>query len=337
MASTTLSSWALLVWEELQQRELAARDIFVAAGLDPSRLQDPNARFPVPGMQRLWQLAEEHSGDPAFGIAAGMRWNATTFHALGYAWLASATLAQAFHRLARYSRLVNDGSEFSLTTHGLQYLFSGGLKEATQGAVPVAEQAALVAIVKMCRMLLGESFSPAEVQFTFAPTPSTLALETNLRAPLRFGSERMGLLIDRQDMERPLPTSNPELIRCNEQIVLKHLSQLDQQQLALQVRQRIVEGLPSGRVKEEDIASALHLSTRTLQRRLLEEGVNFGELLQNTRRELAQNYIEDSQLNVNEIAYLLGFSDQANFTRAFRRWFGVTPSGWRRSKLATTG
>ena len=186
-------------------------------------------------------------------------------------------------------------------------------------------------------MLLGESFSPAEVQFTFAPTPSTLALETNLRAPLRFGSERMGLLIDRQDMERPLPTSNPELIRCNEQIVLKHLSQLDQQQLALQVRQRIVEGLPSGRVKEEDIASALHLSTRTLQRRLLEEGVNFGELLQNTRRELAQNYIEDSQLNVNEIAYLLGFSDQANFTRAFRRWFGVTPSGWRRSKLAAAG
>src|SRR3990167_2078046 len=61
MASTTLSSWALLVWEELQQRELGAREIFVAAGLDPARLQDPNARFPVPGMQRLWQLAEERS------------------------------------------------------------------------------------------------------------------------------------------------------------------------------------------------------------------------------------------------------------------------------------
>ena len=95
MASTTLSSWALLVWQELQERDLGARDIFVAAGLDPVRLQDPNARFPVPGMQRLWQLAEEHSGDPAFGVAAGMRWNPTTFHALGYAWLASATLAQA--------------------------------------------------------------------------------------------------------------------------------------------------------------------------------------------------------------------------------------------------
>ncbi|HVL00889.1 MAG TPA: AraC family transcriptional regulator [Dongiaceae bacterium] len=336
MASTTLSSWALLVWEELQQRDLNAREIFLAAGLDPARLQDPNARFPIDGMQRLWRLAEEHSGDPAFGIAAGLRWNPTTFHALGYAWLASSTLAQAFHRLVRYGRLINDGSEFTLTSIGLQYQFSGGLKNPLPNPALAVQQALVVALIKMCRMLLGESFSPAEVQFSFAPNAATLLLETTLRAPLRFGCDHFAMLIDRQDMERVLPTGNPELIRCNEQIVLKHLSQLDQQHLAIQVQQRILEGLPSGRVKEDDIANALHLSTRTLQRRLLEEGVNFGELLQSTRRELAQNYIDDSQLSVSEIAYLLGFSDQANFTRAFRRWFGVTPSGWRTRKLAAT-
>lgn len=333
MPSTTLSSWARLVWEELQQRELDAHAIFIEAGLDPARLQDPNARFPAARMSRLWQLAEEKSGDPAIGVAIGMRWNPTTFHALGYAWLASATLAQAFHRLARYGRLINDASEFTLTTTGTNYLITGTVRDPGFVLSPLAIQAATVAIVKMCRMVHGESFSPVEVQFPFAPTAATLALETNLRAPLQFGCDRAAMLIDRQDMERPLATSNPELSRSNDEILMKYLSRLDQQQLAQQVRRRIVEALPSGRIKEEDIAADLHLSSRTLQRRLLEEGVNFGELLQGTRRELAQNYIDDSQLSVSEIAYLLGFSDQGNFTRAFKRWFGATPSEWRRRRM----
>lgn len=334
MSSTTLSSWARLVWEELHQRKLDAHAIFDAAGLDPSSLQDPNARFPAARMSQLWQLAEEKTGDPAIGVAIGMRWNPTTFHALGYAWLASATLAQAFHRLARYSRLINDASEFTLATVGTNYLVTGAVKDPGFVLSPIAIQATAVAVVRMCRMAQGESFSPVEVQFPFAPTAATLALEVNLRAPLRFGCDRAGMLIDRQDMERPLPTSNPELSRSNDEIVMKYLGRLDQQQLTQQVRRCIVEALPSGRIREEDVAAALNLSTRTLQRRLLEEGVNFGELLQAVRRELAQNYIDDSQLNVSEIAYLLGFSDQANFTRAFKRWFGTSPSDWRKRKAA---
>ncbi len=131
-----------------------------------------------------------------------------------------------------------------------------------------------------------------------------------------------------------LTGQTPFLGGSHGEILMKHLGRLDQQQLAHQVRRRIVEALPSGRIKEEDIAADLHLSTRTLQRRLIEEGVNFGELLQGIRRELAQNYIDDRQLNVSEIAYLLGFSDQANFTRAFKRWFGATPSDWRKRKAA---
>ncbi len=335
MSSTTLSSWARLVWEELQQRDIDAHAIFTEADLDPAMLQDPNARFPATRMAHLWQLAEERSGDPAIGVAIGMRWNPTTFHALGYAWLASATLAQAFHRLARYSRLINDASEFTLTTTGTNYLITGVVKDPGFVLSPVTTQATTVAVVKMCRMVLGESFSPVEVQFPFAPTAATLALETNLRAPLRFGCDRAGMLIDRQDMERPLSTSNPELSRSSEEIAMKYLSRLNQQQLAQQVRRHIIEALPSGRIKEEDIAAELHLSTRTLQRRLLDEGVNFSELLQAIRRELAQSYIDDSQLNVSEIAYLLGFSDQANFTRAFKRWFGATPSDWRQRKTAS--
>lgn len=334
MPSTTLSSWARLLWEELQQRGLDAQAIFIEAELDPAKLQDPNARFPATRMSRLWQLAEERSGDPAIGIAIGMRWNPTTFHALGYAWLASATLGEAFHRLSRYSRLINDASEFTVTMTGSNYLVTGMVKDPGFELSPVTIQATAVAVTRMCRMVLGESFSTIEVQFPFAATAATIALETNLRAPLRFGCQHAGMLIDRQDMERPLPTANPELSRNSEEIAMKYLSRLDQQRLTQQVRRHIVEALPSGQIREEDIATKLHLSTRTLQRRLLEEGVNFGELLQTVRRELAGNYIDDSQLSISEIAYLLGFSDQANFTRAFKRWFGAAPTAWRRRRIA---
>lgn len=334
MSSTTITSWARLIWEELQQRGLDARAIFIEAELDPLMLQDHNARFPAARMARLWRLVEERSADPAIGVAVGMRWNPTTFHALGYAWLASATLGEAFHRLARYSQLINDASEFTIGSAGTSYLVTGTIRDPGFELSPVTIQATMVAITRMCRMLMGESFSAIEVHFPFAPTAATIALETNLRAPLRFGCEKAGMLIDRQDMERPLPTANPELSRNSEEIAMKYLSRLNQKQLSQQVRRHIVEALPSGQIREEEIASRLNLSTRTLQRRLLDEGVNFGDLLQSVRRELAENYITDTQLSVSEIAYLLGFSDQANFTRAFKRWFGVAPTDWRRNRLA---
>lgn len=332
MSSTTLSSWALLIWEELGHRSLDAAAVLAEAGIDAAQLRDPNARLPATRISRLWQLAEERSGDPGFGIAVGMRWNPTTFHALGYAWLASGSLADAFHRLARYGRLLNDATDFSITTVGTSYLVTGAVRDPEFTPSPITVQATAVAITKMCRMLLGEAFSPVEVQFPFAPTAATVALELNLRAPLRFGSDQAGMLVDRQDMERRLPTANPELSRSSEAIAEAYLSRLDQEQLAPRVRQHILRELPSGGAREEDIAARLHLSARTLQRRLADEGVNFSDLLQGVRQELARDYLEDSRLNISEIAYLLGFSDQANFTRAFRRWFDTTPTEWRRRR-----
>ncbi len=332
MAFTTLSSWALLVWEELHQRGLDANTLFRSAGLDPAKLADPNARFAVEKMQRIWALAAAETHDPAIAVAIGTRWNPTTFHALGYAWLASSTLAEGFHRLARYSRLVSDVSRAELTLIGMEYQFRIQSRQSDV-TEPVAAETTVVAIVKMCRMLLGDGFCPLEIVLPIVPGPSTLALETYLNCPLTFGDQAIEFVLDRGDMERPLRSANPELSRLNEQLVVQHLSRLDQVHLTSQVQHQIIEALPSGRVREQDIASALHLSERTLQRRLAEEGESFADLLQSTRRQLAENYLQDRKLNINEIAYLLGFSDQANFTRACKRWFGQSPSGFRKQRV----
>jgi len=181
-------------------------------------------------------------------------------------------------------------------------------------------------------MLMGENFSPVEITLPCAPGPSALMLETRLHCPLRFGDKQIELVLPRADMEKSLGSANPELSRLNEQVVIKHLSLLDQETLALKVQQKIVDALPSGRVTEQDIAKVLNMSQRSLQRHLAEEGHSFGDILQTTRKELANSYLQDSQLSINEVAYLLGFSEQANFTRACKRWFGASPTAFRKQE-----
>ncbi|HEX7028891.1 MAG TPA: helix-turn-helix transcriptional regulator, partial [Gammaproteobacteria bacterium] len=89
---------------------------------------------------------------------------------------------------------------------------------------------------------------------------------------------------------------------------------------------------PGGKISESEIAGALNVSTRTLHRKLQSEGLNINMLLDETRKELAIHYLENSTLTIGEIAYLLGFSEPANFSRAFRRWTNTTPHAYRSAR-----
>jgi AraC-like DNA-binding protein len=111
----------------------------------------------------------------------------------------------------------------------------------------------------------------------------------------------------------------------------EYLARFERGSIKLQVEARLVEQLSSGHATQESIAKALNLSPRTLQRKLKEEGTTYKQLLDTTRRELAAQYVKESHLSVNEITFLLGFSEPANFSRAFKRWTGVSPSQYRLS------
>ncbi|MDH3762549.1 MAG: helix-turn-helix transcriptional regulator [Gammaproteobacteria bacterium] len=100
------------------------------------------------------------------------------------------------------------------------------------------------------------------------------------------------------------------------------------------MRSRISERLPTGRIDEVEIASSINLSQRSLQRRLAEQDLSFVRLLEDTRRDLSREYVRDPQRSINEVAYLLGFSEPGNFSRAFRRWYGQTPSQYRQQGLS---
>ncbi len=331
MTSTTLTSWALLVWQSLQERGTDPRAFFNQAGLDPAKLGDGNARYPVNRMFKLW-TALESLDDDYFGVSVGQRWNPTTFHALGFAWLASNSLLEAMQRLSRYSRLVNNALYASIKPEGSHYRFEVSTSENKHYIHNFGSDAGAAAILKMCRMLCGEEFSPVEIHAVRSPTPGLRRLEDMYRRPIHYNSEHACWIIDRFDAERSIASGNSELARINEQIADKALARLNKDDISGQVKQYIIEALPSAEVEEQIIADKLGLSVRSLQRKLNEEHLTFSKMVAEIRQSLALHYIDESHLSLNEIGYLLGFSEQASFTRAFKRWTGISPSQYRKQR-----
>ena len=134
-------------------------------------------------------------------------------------------------------------------------------------------------------------------------------------------------------MAAPLPTSNPQLAEMHERFAGEFLRHFDHAQISYRVRELIIRRLPDGEPRRDEVAHELCMSERTLQRRLEEEATSFVQLLDDTRRELAEQCLGRLHLSLAQAAYLLGFADQRSFYRACRRWFHVSP-GQYRSRLS---
>jgi AraC-like DNA-binding protein len=153
---------------------------------------------------------------------------------------------------------------------------------------------------------------------------------------LRFNAPANALLFARADVTLPLPTAHAELAEIHDRVACEHLQRLDPAQTCHRARAMIIRHLQDGEPRRPKIATLLGMSERTLQRRLAAEGTSFQRLLDDTRRELAQHYLDQRGVSLADTAYLLGFSEQSSFFRAVRRWFGRSPRHYR-TRLITDG
>ncbi len=333
MYGTTLTSWPLMMVKALEAKGIDARALLRQTGLDPDLLDDPNARYHYRRINRFYHRAVEVSGDPCIGLEAARYWHPTTLHALGYAWLASQTLQEAFDRLARYARIVSDTGRirFERIEDGYRLVFGPFISQIEGIVHPTSIDMVLAVLIRMCRTSYGDDFQAREVHVSHPRTECQEALAEYHRAPLVYGAERDMLIFDAEPVEARLPTGNAELARVNEEVINRYIARMDQADIVTRVKVAITESLPSGRISEERIADRLNMSQRSLQRRLQERHTCYRDLLEETRRDLANRYMEDTRYRISEITYLLGFSDPSNFTRAFRRWKGVSPTVYRRA------
>ena len=326
---TSLASWTRALRKQLDALGLDSHALCLEAGLDPQWMDDPNARYPLSATTRLWELAVQASGDPAIGLRVSRFVSPTTFHALGYALVASGSLREVFERIVRYHPVVSDALILQLSRCEDRYRFT---LDVPQGRATPAFEAidAFAAIyVRTCRNRLGRDYAPLAV-YLRRPEPSDPGpWHKVFRAPVYFGAEQDCLEFNLVDFDSHLDDANPELAEHNETVLKRTLAQLQPLTWERKVRAAIEAQLPEGEPSAERIAQAMHLSLRSLQRHLADEGCRFDTLLNECRENLALLHLRDPQCSLSEVGYLLGFADASSFSRAFKRWTGMTPGQFR--------
>ncbi|MEB0079111.1 AraC family transcriptional regulator [Pseudomonas sp. CCI3.2] len=326
---TTSASWAMGIVRSLELDGLDCRVLFKELGLDYSDLDNPDARFPQDSLTRLWQRAVALSGNPAIGLNMAKVVRPGSFSVAGYALMSSQTLKDGFSRLVRYQRIIAESADLSfrllaegyaliLTVHG------DHLPPTRQSA-----EASMASVLAFCSWLTGRTLQPRQVLIQGDPPKNMEPYKQAFHAPMTFNAPYDALVFDRADMDAPLPTANEAMAQLHDRFAGEYLARFSESRVTHQARQVLCRLLPQGEPKREMVAQRLHLSQRTLQRRLQEEGTSFQTLLDDTRRELAEQYLAQPQMTLLEIAYLLGFADPSNFFRAFRRWFDATPGEYR--------
>lgn len=340
-APSVLSSWTRVIFDALEALEIDPVPVLLDGGFSADAFRDPNARMPALETAKLWRSASARAGDPAFGLFASRFVKPTTFHALGYAVFASATLRDALQRLLRYSHLVSDAGELALSTTDRDARLElvplrddsnhASVPDGSQPPVVPSSQAidaVMSLIVRTCRTMTDRSFSLLSVEQRRPAPLQSEPYERFFRCPITFGARVDALTFDAEGLDRALPTANAELAKHNDELVRRYLADMREGTIVDRVRRALAEQLPND-ASPTKVAGLLAMSSRSLQRRLQEHGTSYVEVLRDTRRELAINHLRQPHCSITEIAFLLGFEDASAFARAFRTWTGVSPSTFR--------
>ena len=306
-----------------------ARALLREADIDPAVLRDPAARIPSSIMDTVSGKAAELISDPAFALHAARCWHPSNLGALGHAWLASSTLRTGLQRLERYSRLLGEKAQIKITDarDGLRFTYDHRRSDPLLRAI--GTDFAMSLVLDMCRMNYGASLRPVEVRLSRARPRDIEPYRHFYGCPIHFEANEDGFLLTSRVADEPLPTANWQLAGTLDNILTAQLAALNKDNIPARCKSSVLEQLTSGEVSEENMARQLHMSRRTLQRKLAESNTTYQKLVDDTRRDLALRYMEDAGKSMTDVTFLLGFSGQSAFTRAFRRWTGMSPTNYR--------
>ncbi len=330
----TASLWVKGIVEMLAGEGLDVHALLDAAAIDAQALNAPDSRIPTEKISRLWELSAERSGNPAIGLAQHQVARPASFDVVGYTMMSCANLRAALERLKRFMLILSDALTMHLDDEHRGYRMSF---ELFGGGRPVPRQRVefiVVTVIGFLRWISGREVHPAAIDLPYPPPADPAPYRMAFRCPVSFGSSRSSVLFAHADMTMSLPTSNPMLADLHERFAGDYLQRFDHAQTSYRAREVIIRLLPDGEPRRDQVANELHMSERTLQRRLEEESTSFRQLLDSTRRELAEQYLGRLHLSLAQAAYLLGFADQRSFFRACKRWFEVSPGQYRKQLLA---
>ncbi|AKU91640.1 AraC family transcriptional regulator [Vulgatibacter incomptus] len=325
----------LFVLAVANARGVPRQELADAAGLRIEELERPDARIPLEAELALWSEAARRTGDPLFGLHAAQAWRPGQFDVLEYVCRSAGSLRAAIERVARYNRLLHDIAEFRLEESEREARVIHRFRGELAGPVREAAEFTLASAFFAARLWTGKPLSAVRVDFMH-PDPGDVRELADFfgTTHIGFGAKESALVLRRADLDLPLIAADPGLCAVLERHADALLTALPKvESFGARVRELIAGELRSGTPTAGTVAARLHMSERTLHRRLAEEGLRFGDEVDSLRQGLAYRYLEDPRLQIAEVAFLLGYSEASAFHRAFKSWTGGTPGAWRERHL----
>jgi AraC-like DNA-binding protein len=320
---------ALLRWATT--RSVDATLLANRAGLEGTDGQKDDAPITSTSLAAMIDLAAEISAEPHLGLRLPSELEFRRFDAGAIAARVAATPSDVLGAIQRFAALVFPRLEISVTASGATR-FEAKISGAPRGLGHHVDEYLLAFALGHCRRG-GANVVPRSVWLMSARPPGDLsplvrALGTE---EIELGRESTGFILDVETASTKLPAFDPMLVAAAEHLATAALATAPRAgALASAVAARIETMLP-GEVTADTVAAVMKMSARTLQRRLEDEGVRFSAVLDEVRERIAKRSLADPSLGLAEIAYRIGFSDLAAFSRAFKRWTGVPPGAYRRS------
>lgn len=318
-------------------RELRELDALLSEhGISRQLTADSYARIPLKTYVGLLEQFAVLVQDDMFGLKVGQSFRLEDTGPTGLVFLLPLKLGDVLRRFTRYGRILQNATRFGLEIDGdfaccPYQILDPAIKQRRQDA-----ELSLAACLSHIRAFLGASWSPVEVHFEH-PAPQSVKLFSRIfRAPVLFDQPDNRLILARTDLERFGTIEHASLLPFIE----RHLGELMNEErtfadLAAEVEALVARRLSDGSVQLKDIARELGYSGRTLQRRLIEEGRSFRDIVSHQRQVAAEKLMESSDISMIAVAQRLGYADSAVLSRAFKAWTGHSPRQYRRAIVST--
>jgi len=326
-----LAADALQLIELTRRWRIAAEDLLAPLGLDEARLlADSQAVVTHDAWLRLLERARELTGEPAIGIHLGLQQRVSAFGYLGLTTMSAPTLGDALGLATQFAAVLTNAFDIKLRVADGSVAFVLDERADFKGVRDVVLTSALVGLATVGSSLTGREL-PVTIDLVIDEPPYYRSLAAVV-PPMRFGQPVNQLVADASVMEWKLATADRLTLRLAREQCQRDLDALRSDELLLD-RVRRAAPAEQGFRTIAQVATTMRTSTRTLKRRLAEQGVTFSSVVDSERRDRALLMLRNGRHSVTKIAQELGYASLPAFIRAFTRWTGTTPAEYRRRHL----
>jgi AraC-like DNA-binding protein len=335
MAKASVSA-IITILRNAQALGLDVEELKRSVGLPADALDDPDTRVDSEIGFRLMNEAERVSKDSLFGLHHGSQFQASDMGLVGYLVLNAPTIWMALDSFCKYQNIYGEGLQLETSNRlgkvEVSFTVHHELESVAGDCAFISHMAGFISTIKW---LLGKHSYPLSATLRINKPNSLQELqeyESCFGQHIEFGQKTYRLVFDESDFKQNILTSNQELysmVESRAQSVLQDIG--EQNTFSQTVARELHKSLDQGKPSLEGIARLLCKSPRTVQRQLKEEGTSFQQVLDQVREKLAKYYLKTRNLNIDEIAFLLGFSESSAFRKAFKKWTQMSPEIFRTS------